>query len=165
MEIGGVLTNVLVMKGAPEQIFEHCSSIYTLGSYMPLTDFQRIEFHETYDHLGGAGERVLGFADHILPLETFPIGFPFDNQNVNFPLEGLTFVGLMSMIDPPRPNVPNAVSKCRTAGIKVIMVTGDHPITAKAIAKQVGIISRGSMTVDDIAEIRGIPVAEVDPRY
>ena len=58
-------------------------------------------------------------------------------------MEGLCFVGLVSMLDPPRSNVPLAVSKCRTAGIKVIMVTGDHPITAKAIAKSVGIISEG----------------------
>ena len=49
----------------------------------------------------------------------------------------------MSMIDPPRAAVPDAVSKCRSAGIKVIMVTGDHPITAKAIARGVGIISEG----------------------
>ena len=51
------------------------------------------------------------------------------------------------MIDPPRAAVPDAVSKCRSAGIKVIMVTGDHPITAKAIAKGVGIISEGKMIV------------------
>ena len=59
---------------------------------------------------------------------------------VNFPLEDLCFVGLISLIDPPRSNVPEAVDMCRSAGIKVIMVTGDHPITAKAIAKAVGII-------------------------
>ena len=74
------------------------------------------------------------------------------------------FVGLMSMIDPPRAAVPDAVGKCRSAGIKVIMVTGDHPITAKAIAKGVGIISEGSKTVEDIASERGVPVEEVDPR-
>lgn len=68
----------------------------------------------------------------------------FCSQPPNFPLEGLCFVGLMSMIDPPRAAVPDAVSKCRSAGIKVIMVTGDHPITAKAIAKGVGIISEGN---------------------
>ena len=51
----------------------------------------------------------------------------------------------MSMIDPPRAAVPDAVSKCRSAGIKVIMVTGDHPITAKAIARGVGIISEGAV--------------------
>ena len=53
----------------------------------------------------------------------------------------------MSMIDPPRAAVPDAVSKCRSAGIKVIMVTGDHPITAKAIARGVGIISEGGDSV------------------
>ena len=60
---------------------------------------------------------------------------------MNFPLEDLTFVGLMAMIDPPCANVPEAVAKCKSAGIKVIMVTGDHPITAAAIAKNVGIIT------------------------
>ncbi len=88
-------------------------------------------------------------------------GFNFDTDEVNFPLTGLCFVGLMSMIDPPRAAVPDAVAKCRSAGIKVVMVTGDHPITAKAIAKSVGIISEGNKTVEDIAEERGVPVSEV----
>ena len=69
--------------------------------------------------------------------------FVLNLQPPNFPLKDLCFVGLMSMIDPPRAAVPDAVSKCRSAGIKVIMVTGDHPITAKAIARGVGIISEG----------------------
>lgn len=67
----------------------------------------------------------------------------------------------MSLIDPPRAAVPDAVTKCRSAGIKVIMVTGDHPITAKAIAKSVGIISDGTETKEDIAERLNIPVEEV----
>ena len=67
------------------------------------------------------------------------------------------------MIDPPRAAVPDAVVKCRSAGIKVIMVTGDHPITAKAIAKGVGIISEGNETVEDIAARRGVDVATVNP--
>merc|ERR1719320_1459181 len=68
------------------------------------------------------------------------------------------------MIDPPRAAVPDAVLKCRSAGIKVIMVTGDHPITAKAIARSVGIISDGTETVEDIAARKRIPVEEVNPR-
>uniref|UniRef100_A0A8C3Y5P3 ATPase Na+/K+ transporting subunit alpha 2 n=1 Tax=Catharus ustulatus TaxID=91951 RepID=A0A8C3Y5P3_CATUS len=68
------------------------------------------------------------------------------------------------MIDPPRAAVPDAVGKCRSAGIKVIMVTGDHPITAKAIAKGVGIISEGNETVEDIAARLNIPVSQVNPR-
>merc|ERR1712007_210054 len=114
--------------------------------------------------LGGLGERVLGFCDYTLPKADYPTGYPFNNEDVNFPIDGLRFVGLMSMIDPPRAAVPDAVVKCRSAGIKVIMVTGDHPITAKAIARSVGIISDGQETVEDIAARRNIPVEEVNPR-
>lgn len=68
------------------------------------------------------------------------------------------------MIDPPRPTVPDAVEKCQTAGIKVIMVTGDHPITAKAIARAVGIIKEDSETREEIAKRLGISVSMVDPK-
>lgn len=87
-------------------------------------------FNEAYLELGGMGERVLGFCDLRLDGTKFPRGFEFDTESVNFPLQNLRFVGLMSMIDPPRAAVPDAVAKCRSAGIKVVMVTGDHPITA-----------------------------------
>merc|ERR1712117_1000090 len=117
-----------------------------------------------YMELGGLGERVLGFCDYMLPADKYPNGYPFDAEDVNFPLEGLRFVGLMSMIDPPRAAVPDAVAKCGSAGIKVIMVTGDHPITAAAIARSVGIISEGQETVEDIAARKGIPLSEVNPR-
>lgn len=66
------------------------------------------------------------------------------------------------MIDPPRAAVPDAIAKCRSAGIKVVMVTGDHPITAKAIAKAVGIISTSSLTKEDIAQLRGVDIDDVD---
>ena len=69
------------------------------------------------------------------------------------------------MIDPPRPAVPDAVSKCRSAGIKVIMVTGDHPITAKAIARAVGIISDENETREEIANRLKVSVEKVDPTY
>ena len=80
------------------------------------------KFNAAYMDLGGMGERVLGFCDFQLPADQFPNGFNFDTDDVNFPLEGLRFTGLISMIDPPRAAVPDAVSKCRSAGIKVIMV-------------------------------------------
>lgn len=101
----------------------------------------------------------------FLPEDQYPKGFAFDTDDVNFQTDNLCFVGLMSMIDPPRAAVPDAVGKCRSAGIKVIMVTGDHPITAKAIAKGVGIISEGNETVEDIAARLNIPVSQVNPRY
>merc|ERR1712079_1000148 len=152
---------LLVMKGAPERIVDRCSTIVIDGKELPMTEEWKNAFETAYMELGGLGERVLGFCDYMLPADKYPNGYPFDAEDVNFPLEGLRFVGLMSMIDPPRAAVPDAVSKCRSAGIKVIMVTGDHPITAKAISKSVGIISEGTKTVEDYAEEIGKPVGEI----
>ena len=155
---------LLVMKGAPERILDRCTTIIIDGEEKEMDDSWKDAFNTAYMELGGLGERVLGFCDFLLDEEQYPQGYPFDADDVNFPIEGLRFVGLMSMIDPPRAAVPDAVAKCRSAGIKVIMVTGDHPITAKAIAKSVGIISEGNETVEDIASRLNIPVEEVNPR-
>ncbi|KAM4644546.1 LOW QUALITY PROTEIN: sodium/potassium-transporting ATPase subunit alpha-2-like [Amazona ochrocephala] len=144
---------VLVMKGAPERILDRCSRILLQGQEVPLDQEMREAFQNAYLELGGLGERVLGFCHLYLPPDKFPRGFRFDADDVNF-----------LMIDPPRAAVPDAVGKCRSAGIKVIMVTGDHPITAKAIAKGVGIISEGNETVEDIAARLNIPVSQVNPR-
>merc|ERR1712066_714446 len=127
---------LLVMKGAPERIVDRCSTIIVDGRELPMTEEWKNAFETAYMELGGLGERVLGFCDYMLPADKYPNGYPFDAEDVNFPLEGLRCVGLMSMIDPPRAAVPDAVAKCRSAGIKVIMVTGDHPITAKASARR-----------------------------
>ncbi|KAM5131858.1 sodium/potassium-transporting ATPase subunit alpha-3 [Mantella aurantiaca] len=155
---------MLVMKGAPERILDVCSTIVIQGKEQPLDDELKEAFQNAYLELGGLGERVLGFCHYYFPEELHPKGFAFDTEDLNFSTENLCFVGLMSMIDPPRAAVPDAVGKCRSAGIKVIMVTGDHPITAKAIAKGVGIISEGNETVEDIAARLNIPVSQVNPR-
>merc|ERR1719193_1097896 len=153
---------LLVMKGAPERILDRCSTILVNGEEKEMDDHMKDRFNSAYMELGGLGERVLGFCDYMLPADKYPDGYPFDGDDVNFPLDGLRFVGLMSMIDPPRAAVPDAVNKCRSAGIKVIMVTGDHPITAKAIAKSVGIISEGNETIEDVAEELNIDVSKVN---
>jgi len=155
---------LLVMKGAPERILDRCSTIHIDGKDLEMTKQWQDSFTSAYMELGGLGERVLGFCDFRLDKDKYPDGYPFDADDINFPIEGLRFVGLMSMIDPPRAAVPDAVSKCRAAGVKVIMVTGDHPITAKAIAKSVGIISEGNETIDDIATRLNIPLEQVNPR-
>merc|ERR1711990_42143 len=142
------------------------------GEETEMNDAWREKYDKAYEYLGGLGERVLGFGHMWIDEEKFPFGKKdkFDTENINFFGDDpenhtmLTFVGLMSMIDPPRAAVPDAVAKCRSAGIKVIMVTGDHPITAEAISKSVGIISEGNKTVQDIAKERGVAVSEVDPR-
>nr|prf H/K ATPase:SUBUNIT=alpha [Xenopus laevis] len=158
------LRYLMVMKGAPERILERCSTIMIKGQELPLDEQWKEAFQTAYMDLGGLGERVLGFCHLYLNEKEYSRGFNFDTEEMNFPTSGLCFAGLISMIDPPRATVPDAVMKCRTAGIRVIMVTGDHPITAKAIAASVGIISEGSETVEDIAARLRIPVEQVNKR-
>uniref|UniRef100_A0A8B9KN52 Sodium/potassium-transporting ATPase subunit alpha n=1 Tax=Astyanax mexicanus TaxID=7994 RepID=A0A8B9KN52_ASTMX len=155
------LRYLLVMKGAPERILERCSTILIKGQELPLDEQWKEAFQTAYMDLGGLGERVLGFCHIYLNEKEFPRGYTFDTDEMNFTTSGLCFAGLISMIDPPRATVPDAVMKCRTAGIRVVMVTGDHPITARAIAANVGIISEGSETVEDIATRLRIPVEQV----
>ena len=146
------------MKGAPERVLERCSTIYINGSDLPLTEEWVDRFQTAYETLGGLGERVLGFCDKLVE---YPLDYVFDADADNFPMTGLRFVGLISLIDPPRPNVPAAIEKCRQAGIRVAMVTGDHPTTAKAIARIIGLISEDSMTPDELQQQRVAASADV----
>eukprot|EP00056_Hartaetosiga_gracilis_P020288 m.18558 g.18558 ORF g.18558 m.18558 type:complete len:177 (-) comp8327_c0_seq3:1198-1728(-) len=145
------------MKGAPERIIARCDTMLVGGDTVPLTDELKKKFELGNEDLGRNGERVLGFAHKYLDKTRFPQDHVFEDGD---PYDGLTdmhdltFVGLMALIDPPREAVPDAVEHCQSAGIQVIMVTGDHPITAKAIARSVGIISLD--TAEDLAEQQGL---------
>ncbi|XP_017072978.2 sodium/potassium-transporting ATPase subunit alpha, partial [Drosophila eugracilis] len=153
---------IVEMKGAQKRILDRCDMIIIQGQSVKLTPTLKMEFEEAYLEMGGMGERVLGFADLILPRSQYPVSYEFSAEPPNFPLENLRFLGLISLIDPPRAAVPDAVAKCRSAGVRVIMVTGDHPITAKAIARSVGIITKP--TAEDIAKQRNVRVQDVDVR-
>ncbi|XP_054004753.1 sodium/potassium-transporting ATPase subunit alpha-like [Hylaeus anthracinus] len=141
---------IMIFKGAPEVILENCTQILTTeGETAEMTQEDHAISRRACGELGYLGERVLAYCDLYLPDDLYGLEYKFntDSPNLyNFPTTGYRFVGLVSLLDPPRPAVPEAVRKCRTAGIKVIMVTGDHPITAMAIAKKVGIISEGHET-------------------
>jgi len=154
--------NRVLMKGAPEKIFDHCTTYLHNGEDKKIDNDFRKKFDNIYEELGGMGERVLGFCDNKLSTSKFPSGFKFDTDDVNFPMEDNRFLGLVALVDPPKSSVPDAVGKCRSAGIRVMMVTGDHPVTAKAIAKHVNIISEDSKTVDDLVKEKGVPESEVD---
>ena len=148
------------MKGAPERIVERCSTIAINERNFSIENYKQYILKAVLD-MGYMGERVLAFADCDLPIDTYPPNYKFDPNNVNFPLNGLRFVGLMSLIDPPKDGVLEAVQKCQTAGIKVIMLTGDHPITAMSIARKVGIISPEHETVYDIAMHRNVSTSNI----
>ena len=138
---------LICMKGAPEQILEKCTSYVLDDGVHPIDDGFKKGFDDTYKYLGGMGERVIALCMFVLPKDMYPLDFAFDVEPPNFPISGFHFVGLISMVDPPKPGVRSAVIKCRQAGIKIVMVTGDHPITAQAIAKSVGIISKSKLQI------------------
>lgn len=133
--------HLLAMKGAPEVILQRCSTVL-LKDKTVETKTTKAHIEKVITDLAYMGERVLAFADLHLDPKAFPAGYHFDADGVNFPMTGLRLVGLVAMIDPPRLTVPGAIRKCRTAGIRVIMVTGDHPITGMSIAQKVGIITQ-----------------------
>ncbi|CAF4410974.1 unnamed protein product, partial [Rotaria sp. Silwood2] len=143
---------LLVMKGAPDSIINRCSTIYIDGTDVEMNDYWRNQFNSAYLEIGKLGERVLGFCDLHLSSSEYPYGYSFNMNECNFPVNNLRFLGLMSMTDPPKVAVPSTIMNCRSAGIKVVMVTGDHPIIAKSIARATNIISEDSETIEDIAE-------------
>lgn len=88
---------LLVMKGAPERILQRCSTMLLNEKEVEMTPALRQDFEKAYLDLGGMGERVLGFCDFRLDEQKFPKGFPFDAEELNFPVENLRFVGLISV--------------------------------------------------------------------
>ena len=136
---------ILMMKGAPERVMNMCSTVFHKEKEHTMTPELREEFEKINETLASRGERVLAFAQLELPRDKFPPGYAFDPDGpngANFPTTGLSLIGFMSLIDPPRMTVKPSIAQCNTAGIKVFMVTGDHPITAHAIAKSLNIITK-----------------------
>jgi sodium/potassium-transporting ATPase subunit alpha len=121
---------VLFTKGAPEVVLALCRETAIEGESQPLTDALRHEFVRAQEAMAERGLRVLALAHRHVP-----DGCPREQLEHELVLDGL--VGLE---DPPRTEVPAAIAKCHEAGIKVIMVTGDHPHTALAIAREIGLV-------------------------
>lgn len=154
---------LLLMKGAPEQIWERCEKIMIDGEEVYKNDDHESSFRSTNKLYGGQGRRVLGYAMMWLPCDFYGKDYVFDparKEGPNFPLTGLTFIGLSALEDPPKMRVKEAVESCHFAGIKVVMVTGDQPLTATAIARQVSIITVPK-TVNEIAEEKGVSIFQV----
>ena len=123
---------IAYMKGAPEIVLEKCTKILSGGKVNKLTESGRSEIHGVNDAMARQALRNLSFAYKELP-ETVDI--------VDEKIEkDFVFVGIMGMIDPPREEVKNAIFTCRNAGIQVVMVTGDHKLTAVAVAKELNLL-------------------------
>ncbi|RCN94413.1 HAD family hydrolase, partial [Enterococcus faecium] len=107
------------------------------GEVVPMTDELMKKFQEQNEAFSTRALRVLAFA--YRPLDNFDLSFEDEDD--------LILVGLLAMIDPPRAEVTQAVTEARSAGIKTIMITGDHKTTAVAIAKQIGIFEEGNLAL------------------
>jgi Ca2+-transporting ATPase len=131
---------VVFTKGAPGVLLGRCTQEYVGGQTQPLTAERRAEILTNNDGLAGAALRTLAVAERRLAAmpETLDArGFDADIEH------DLVFVGLIGMIDPPRAEAKQAVARARRAGIRPIMITGDHPLTASVIARELGISDDG----------------------
>lgn len=140
----------ILTKGAVDVLLDRCNSIRYSDGIHPMTEGEKDIIREQNQSFSENGLRVLAFAykesDEVLNLEA--------EQN-------FTFLGLISMVDPPRPESVEAVANAKRAGIRPVMITGDHKITAVAIAKQIGIYEEGDMALTG-AELDALTDDELD---
>jgi Ca2+-transporting ATPase len=136
---------IVLSSGAPENVLANSTKLFTKSEEVELSDETRKEVANAISEMAKAGERLLAFGYHRTPAAA-----KLEKENLE---RNLVFVGIVGFIDPPRAEVEGAIRTCREAGIKVIMVTGDHPETAKAVAAQVGINSVKVLTGNEISKM------------
>ncbi len=129
----------MLIKGAPDVLLARCTSVEQNGEVLPLTDEIRSAIVDQNRDFSSQGLRVLAFAKKVLS-ENRPLTLEDETD--------LIFTGLIAMMDPPRVESAPAVADCRRAGIRPVMITGDHKITASAIAREIGILQDGDRAVE-----------------
>ena len=132
---------LVAVKGAPEAVLARCTHLLGAQGPRPLTDGDRRRIAQVGGDLAGQALRVLAVAQRLQP--ALPKSMAAESLEAE-----LTFVGLIGMMDPPRPEVRQAVDRCAGAGIRPVMITGDHKDTAVAIAKQLNIYRPGDKAID-----------------
>jgi Ca2+-transporting ATPase len=145
---------IVFTKGAPEIVLSHCDYILEGNREIPLTDVKREQIYEKNRDMANQALRVLAVAQRHL--DKAPDDFLPETAE-----EHLTLIGLIGMIDPARPEVKPAIEKARHAGIRTVMVTGDYPDTARAIALQIGLLREGKRVVHG-AEIEQMESGELE---
>ncbi|MFP3896881.1 MAG: cation-translocating P-type ATPase [Anaerolineales bacterium] len=143
----------IFVKGAPETVLDMCTQVREDGAPRPLSDKDRARIMDENNNMANDALRVLGLAYQVIA--------PDEAERHKEALEyghdvELVFAGLAGMMDPPRSEVPEAVARCKQAGVRVIMATGDHRLTGEAIAREVGI------TDDDGQSLTGADVEKMD---
>jgi sodium/potassium-transporting ATPase subunit alpha len=137
----------VLLKGAPEVVIEQCSHFRRMGERLPMTDEVRARVRKRADEFASDGRRVLALARRRVG--------PASDPEREVTASGYELAGLVAMHDPPRPEVATAVASCSTAGIRVVVVSGDHPLTVRSIASQVGIANGEAATVYTGTDLAG----------
>lgn len=130
----------VIVKGAPDVILKRCSKYYTNNSNYILSTSQISKINSINENMANEALRVIAVSFKDIP----SLPYKIDSTSIE---NDLVFAGLIGMIDPPRPGVRDAVFTCKKAGIKTVMITGDHILTAKAIAKDLGIYSENDIAI------------------
>ncbi len=147
----------IICKGAPDVLLKKCKQIYQNGKAVILTQSLTQKINTQNLQMADQALRVLAIAYLDIP------NLPNHNNSQNIE-QNLIFMGLIGMIDPPREGVKQAVATCTKAGIKTVMITGDHIATARAIAKQLGILKNGDLSITR-RRIRCYPRKCFEKRY
>lgn len=130
---------IVAVKGAPEVLLSNSVSVIVKDRVLPLTEDLRAQYTAMNDDLASKALRVIAIA--------YKEESPKEKLTESNMEQGLIFMGLFGMIDPPRDEVLDSIQACKAAGVKVVMITGDHKLTAETIAKQIGIIPEGGLVV------------------
>ena len=147
----------ICVKGAPEVILNRCQEIMEPNNNTPLTPELKKNLLEQSNLIANKGLRVLAVAYQ----EIDPSIVDIMKKNIIQEKSELVLVGFIGMIDPPRPEVKNAIETCKKAGIKVKMITGDHKLTAQAIAKEIGLLEKSDKVISGI-ELDHLTESELD---
>lgn len=137
---------VAFVKGAPREVLQLCTQILIENRTVPLSDRTRAEILAVNDDYARGALRVLALARRELPARTGA----YTAESVE---HDLTFLGLMAMMDPPRPQVEQAVQTCREANIRIVMITGDYGLTAESLARRVGMLTTKNSLILTGAEL------------
>jgi Ca2+-transporting ATPase len=142
-------------KGAVDGLLEMTNKVWAGDQAVPMTDDLLKRIVTTNDRLAQDGQRVLGVAFRPLPTQPAKVDAAELEQE-------MTFIGLIGMMDPPRPEVKEAVQISKTAGIRPVMITGDHPLTAQHIARELDIATNGkALTGQDLARMTATELEEI----
>lgn len=144
---------LLTVKGAPDILIERCTDVVDGdGNIIPLTPQKREEISRIKDAWSAAGKRVILMARRVITSSELSDN-PTEDNVMTVAREGLTLVGLLAIVDPPRAEIPEVVRTLRRAGIRIAMVTGDFALTAQAIATECGIITVPTHLVDTVTAL------------